>query len=62
MGVGRIKKNLELDTNDVVDVINDIAIIRVVMENYFGDNFIDSHTLKRDNNEWKIVAKVFTAF
>ncbi len=47
---------------DVVEVINDIAIVRVVMENYFGDNFIDFHTLKRDNNEWKIVAKVFTAF
>ena len=28
---------------DVLDVVNDIAIIRITMENYFGTNFIDFH-------------------
>lgn len=47
---------------DVIEVINDMAVIKVIMEDYFGDNFIDFHVLRKENGIWKIVAKAFTAF
>ena len=47
---------------DILDVVNDIAVIRVTMEDYCGDNFVDFHMLKKEENGWKIVAKVFTGF
>lgn len=47
---------------DILDVANDIAVIRITMEDYFGDNFVDFHMLKKEEDGWKIVAKVFTEF
>jgi len=45
---------------DVLDVVNDIAVIRVTLENYFGADYVDFHALKKDKDGWKIMAKVFT--
>ena len=45
---------------DILDVVNDVAVIRVTLENYFGGNYVDFHALKKDENGWKIMAKVFT--
>lgn len=45
---------------DILDVVNDIAVIRVTLENYFGADYVDFHALKRDETGWKIMAKVFT--
>ena len=47
---------------DILDVVNDIAVIRVTMEDYFGDNFVDFHMLRKEEDGWKIVAKIFTGF
>lgn len=47
---------------DVLDVVNDIAVIRITMEDYLGENFVDFHMLRKENDEWKIVAKIFTKF
>lgn len=46
---------------DVLDVVNDVAVIRVTLENYFGGNYVDFHAMKKDETGWKIMAKVFTA-
>lgn len=45
---------------DVLDVVNDVAVIRVTLENYFGADYVDFHVLKKDESGWKILAKVFT--
>ncbi len=45
---------------DILEVNNDIAVIRVTMENYFGADYVDLHMLKKFEDGWKIVAKVFT--
>ena len=45
---------------DVLDIVNDIAVIRVVMENYFGNDYVDFHVLKKEKDGWKILAKAFT--
>ncbi len=45
---------------DILDVVNDIAVIRITLENYHGSNYIDFHALKKDESGWKIMAKVFT--
>lgn len=45
---------------DVLDVVNDIAVIRITMENYFGADYVDLHMLKKFEDGWKIIAKVFT--
>lgn len=45
---------------DVVQVENNIAVIKVVMEDYFGADYVDFHMLLKENGVWKIVAKVFT--
>lgn len=45
---------------DVLDVVNDIAVIRITMENYFGADYVDFHMLKKFDDGWKIVAKIFT--
>jgi len=45
---------------DVLEVSNDIAVIRITMENYFGANYVDLHMLKKFEDSWKIVAKTFT--
>ena len=45
---------------DVIEAINDIAVVRITMEDWHGQNFIDLHLLHKDADGWKIVAKVFT--
>lgn len=45
---------------DILDVVNDIAVVRVTLENYFGHDYVDFHALKKDENSWKIMAKIFT--
>ena len=45
---------------DVLDVVNDVAVIRITLKNYFGADYVDFHALKKDENGWKIMAKVFT--
>ncbi|MBR2179465.1 MAG: nuclear transport factor 2 family protein [Selenomonadaceae bacterium] len=45
---------------DVLDVVNDVAVIRITMENWHGVNFVDFHLLKKDTDGWKIIAKVYT--
>ena len=32
------------------------------MEDYLGENFVDYHLLLKDQDGWKIVAKVLTGF
>ncbi|MCH5322296.1 MAG: nuclear transport factor 2 family protein [Helicobacter sp.] len=45
---------------DILEVDNDIAAIRITMENYFGADYVDLHMLKKFDEGWKIVAKAFT--
>ena len=45
---------------DVLDATSDIAAIRITMEDWHGQNFVDYHLLRKDESGWKIVAKVFT--
>ena len=45
---------------DILDVVGDIAVIRITLGNYFGADYVDFHALKKDESGWKIMAKVFT--
>lgn len=45
---------------DVLDVVGDIAVVRVTLENYCGADYVDYHAMKKDETGWKIMAKVFT--
>ena len=45
---------------DILDVVNDVAVIRITLENYFGADYVDFHALKKGSDGWKIMAKVFT--
>ena len=45
---------------DVLDIVNDIACVRVTMENFHGADYVDFHLLMKTEEGWKIVAKVFT--
>lgn len=47
-------------TIDILDVVGDIAVIRITLANYFGADYVDFHALKKDESGWKIMAKVFT--
>ena len=33
--------------------------VRVELENYFGQNYVDFHVLTKGKDGWKIAAKVF---
>lgn len=45
---------------DVLDIVDNVAVIRIVLENYFGGNYVDFHSLMKDESgQWKIMAKVF---
>ena len=46
---------------DVLDVVNDVAVVRITMEDWHGENFVDFHLLKKDADGWKIITKVFTS-
>lgn len=45
---------------DILDVVNDIACARVVMEGWHGSNFVDFHNLMKTEDGWKIVSKIYT--
>lgn len=45
---------------DILEVVNDVAAIRITMEDWHGQNFVDFHLLRKDETGWKIIAKVFT--
>ena len=47
---------------DILDVVNDIAVIRITMEDYAGADYVDFHVLRKEEDGWKIVAKIFTEF
>ena len=63
--VGYTKNDLDMWSDcvarvDVLDAVHDIAVIRITLENYHGANYVDFHALKKDEEGWKIMAKVFT--
>lgn len=45
---------------DILDVVNDIACARVVMEGWHGLNFVDFHHLMKTEAGWRIVSKIYT--
>ena len=59
-GVDEVGKTNSRAIVDVLDATNDIAAIRITMEDWHGQNFVDYHLLRKDESGWKIVAKVFT--
>ena len=58
--VDKLGKTSARATVDVLDATNDVAAIRIVMEDWHGQNFVDYHLLQKGADGWKIVAKVFT--
>lgn len=44
---------------DVLDVVEDIAVVRIYLQDYFGKDYVDFHTLLKTKDGWKIMAKVF---
>lgn len=59
-GVDKAGKTNSKATIDILDAVNDVAAIRITMEDWHGQNFVDFHILKKDADGWKIMAKVFT--
>lgn len=59
-GVDKAGKTNSKAIVDVLDAKNDVAAIRITMEDWHGQNFVDYHILKKDSEGWKIMAKVFT--
>ena len=59
-GVDKAGKTDSKAIVDVLDATNDIAAIRITMEDWHGQNFVDYHLLRKDADGWKIIAKVFT--
>ena len=45
---------------DILDVVNNIACVRVVMEDWHGANYVDFHQLLKTKDGWKIVSKIYT--
>ncbi len=45
---------------DVLEVIGNVAVVRVILASYHGGDYVDYHALLKDENDWKIMAKVFT--
>lgn len=44
---------------DVLGLYGTCAAVCVVLENYFGSNYVDFHVLMKGEDGWKIAAKVF---
>lgn len=59
-GADQLGKTDSIGKIDILDVVNDIAVIRVTLENFHGENYVDFHALRKDENGWKIMAKLFT--
>ncbi len=45
---------------DVLEVIGNVAAVRVILASYHGGDYVDYHALLKDENGWKIMAKVLT--
>ncbi len=45
---------------DVLEVIGNIAVARVILTGYHGSDYVDYHTLLKTESGWNIMAKVFT--
>lgn len=45
---------------DVLEVIGNVAVVRVILTSYHGGDYVDYHALLKDESGWKIMAKVFT--
>ena len=58
--VDTVGKTSARATVDILDATNDVAAIRITMEDWHGQNFVDYHLLQKGADGWKIVAKVFT--
>ena len=59
-GVDKAGKTSARATVDILDATNDVAAIRITMEDWHGQNFVDYHLLQKGADGWKIMAKVFT--
>lgn len=59
-GVDKAGKTNSRAIVDILDAINDVAAIRITMEDWHGHNFVDYHILQKGADGWKIMAKVFT--
>ena len=59
-GVDKAGETNSKATVDILDVVNDIAAVRITMEDWHGENFVDFHLLRKDETGWKIMAKVYT--
>ena len=59
-GVDKAGQTDSRATVDIPDATGDVAAIRIVMEDWHGQNFVDYHLLRKDADGWKIMAKVFT--
>ena len=44
---------------DVLDVVDNTAVIRIYLRNYFGKDYVDIPTLLKTEDGWKVVSKVF---
>lgn len=55
LGPGEAKGHI-----DVLDVVGNVAAVRVTMENFHGTDYVDFHVLLKGEDGWKIAAKVFT--
>lgn len=44
---------------DVLDISGNIAVVRITMEGWHGQSYVDYHELIKTNGEWKIIAKIF---
>lgn len=47
---------------DILDIAGSIAVARITIEGWHGQDFVDYHELVKQDGEWKIVAKVFNQF
>ena len=45
---------------DVLSLDKDIAVLKIMEENWHGYNFTDYFTCWKENNEWRIITKAYT--
>ena len=45
---------------DILDVVNNIACVRITIEGWHNMNFVDFHLLMKGEDGWKIVSKIYT--
>lgn len=44
---------------DVLDIVGNTAVARMVIRNWHGKDFVDFHELNKENGQWKIIAKTY---